>query len=178
MRVRDGKASVTDGPFAETKEQLAGFYLIDARDLDEAIRVAADIPPARAGAASIEVRPVRQLDPGSGTDAMTQENAMSTNSAPGFEKRPDHSIVTQPAGVRVRVEFNGAVMADSRDALVMKEGDYPPVFYFPRRDVAMARLRALERTRPTARSRAPPRTSRCAAARRTRSGPTRRLTTR
>jgi hypothetical protein len=64
VRVRAGKASVTDGPFAETKEQLAGFYLIEAKDLDEAIRVAAQIPPARAGAASIEVRPVRQLDPG------------------------------------------------------------------------------------------------------------------
>lgn len=67
VRVRGGKVLVTDGPFAETKEQLAGFYLIEARDLDEAIRVAADIPPARAGAATIEVRPVRQLDPGSGT---------------------------------------------------------------------------------------------------------------
>jgi hypothetical protein len=66
VRVRAGKASVTDGPFAETKEQLAGFYLIEAQDLDEAIRVAADIPPARAGAASIEVRPVRQLEPGRG----------------------------------------------------------------------------------------------------------------
>jgi hypothetical protein len=64
--VRAGKASVTDGPFAETKEQLAGFYLIEAKDLDEAIRVAAHIPPARAGAASIEVRPVRQLEPGRG----------------------------------------------------------------------------------------------------------------
>jgi hypothetical protein len=59
VRVRDGRASVTDGPFAETKEQLAGFYLIEARDLDEAIRVATQIPPARAG--TIEVRPVRQL---------------------------------------------------------------------------------------------------------------------
>ena len=61
VRVRDGKVTVTDGPFAETKEQLAGFYLIDAQDLDEALRVAAQIPPARAG--SIEVRPVRQLSP-------------------------------------------------------------------------------------------------------------------
>lgn len=70
MRVQyaDGKRTVTDGPFAETKEQLAGFYLIEAQDLDEAIRVAADIPPARAGAASIEVRPVRQLDPGRGAN--------------------------------------------------------------------------------------------------------------
>lgn len=64
VRVRNGRVSVTDGPFAETKEQLAGFYLIEAQDLDAAIRVAADIPPARAGAASIEVRPVRQLEPG------------------------------------------------------------------------------------------------------------------
>ena len=59
VRVRNGKVSVTDGPFAETKEQLAGFYLIDASDLNEAIQVASKIPPARVG--SIEVRPVRQL---------------------------------------------------------------------------------------------------------------------
>ena len=61
VRVRDGKMSVTDGPFAETKEQLAGFYLIEARDLNEAIRIASRIPPARVG--SIEVRPVRDLKP-------------------------------------------------------------------------------------------------------------------
>lgn len=59
VRVRSGKVAVTDGPFAETKEQLAGFYLVDARDLDEAIQIAAKIPPARVG--SIEVRPVREL---------------------------------------------------------------------------------------------------------------------
>ena len=59
VRVRDGKVSLTDGPFAETKEQLAGFYLIDAKDLDDAIQMAAKIPPARVG--SIEVRPVREL---------------------------------------------------------------------------------------------------------------------
>ena len=59
VRVRNGKVSVTDGPFAETKEQLAGFYLIDARDLNEAIQLAAKIPPARVG--SIEVRPIRAL---------------------------------------------------------------------------------------------------------------------
>jgi hypothetical protein len=59
VRVRDGKVSVIDGPFAETKEQLAGFYLIDAKDLNEAIQLAAKIPPARVGA--IEVRPVREL---------------------------------------------------------------------------------------------------------------------
>jgi hypothetical protein len=50
---------MTDGPFAETKEQLAGFYLIDAKDLDDAVQAAAKIPPARVG--SIEVRPVREL---------------------------------------------------------------------------------------------------------------------
>lgn len=61
VRVRNGKVSVTDGPFAETKEQLAGFYLIDARDLNEAIQMAAKIPPARVG--SVEVRPIRQLNP-------------------------------------------------------------------------------------------------------------------
>lgn len=61
VRVRDGKVSITDGPFAETKEQLAGFYLVEARDLDEALAIAAKIPPARVG--SIEVRPVRQLKP-------------------------------------------------------------------------------------------------------------------
>ena len=59
VRVRDGKVSVTDGPFAETKEQLTGFYLIEAGDLDEAIRIASNIPPARVG--SIEVRPVRPI---------------------------------------------------------------------------------------------------------------------
>jgi hypothetical protein len=60
VRVRNGQVSVTDGPFAETKEQLAGFYLIEARDLNDAIQVAAKIPPAREG--SIEVRPVRELN--------------------------------------------------------------------------------------------------------------------
>ena len=59
VRVRGGKVAVTDGPFAETKEQLAGFYAIEAKDLNEAIQVASRIPPAQFG--SIEVRPVRQL---------------------------------------------------------------------------------------------------------------------
>ena len=61
VRVRNGRVSITDGPFAETKEQLAGFYLIEARDLNDAIQVASKIPPAREG--SIEVRPVRELNP-------------------------------------------------------------------------------------------------------------------
>lgn len=59
VRVRNGKTSITDGPFAETKEQLAGFYLIEARDLNEALQIAARIPPARVG--SIEVRPIRPI---------------------------------------------------------------------------------------------------------------------
>ncbi len=59
VRVRNGKLTITDGPFAETKEQLAGFYLIEARDLNEAIQVASKIPPARVGC--VEVRPIRPI---------------------------------------------------------------------------------------------------------------------
>ena len=60
VRVRNGKASITDGPFAETKEHLGGFFLIKARDLNDAIQVASKIPPARLG--SIEVRPIWELN--------------------------------------------------------------------------------------------------------------------
>jgi hypothetical protein len=56
VRVRNGKVATTDGPFAETREQLGGYYLIDAKNLDEAIAIAARIPGARVG--SIEVRPI------------------------------------------------------------------------------------------------------------------------
>jgi hypothetical protein len=59
VRMRNGRLSVTDGPFAETKEQLAGFYMIEARDLNEAIQVASKIPPARVGC--VEVRPIRPI---------------------------------------------------------------------------------------------------------------------
>src|ERR1700737_1666268 len=59
VRVRDGKRLVTDGPFAETREQLGGYYVIEARDLDEAIGVAERIPPARFG--TIEIRPVMDI---------------------------------------------------------------------------------------------------------------------
>ena len=59
VRMRNGKLSVTDGPFAETKEQLAGFYMIEANDLNEAIQIASKIPPARVGC--IEVRPIRPI---------------------------------------------------------------------------------------------------------------------
>lgn len=61
VRVRNGKTLTTDGPFAETKEQLGGYYLIDAKDLDEATKIAARIPGGRIG--SVEVRPVMPLPP-------------------------------------------------------------------------------------------------------------------
>jgi hypothetical protein len=60
VRVRNGKVSTTDGPFAETQEQLGGYYLIEAKDLNDAIRVAAQIPSSRIG--SIEVRPIMEFD--------------------------------------------------------------------------------------------------------------------
>jgi hypothetical protein len=60
VRVRDGKRVVTDGPFAETKEQLGGYYLVEANDLDEAIAMAAKIPAARHG--SVEVRPIFTME--------------------------------------------------------------------------------------------------------------------
>jgi hypothetical protein len=59
VRIRDGKRVVTDGPFAETREQLGGYYLIEAKDLDEAIAIGARIPSARLG--TIEVRPVMEM---------------------------------------------------------------------------------------------------------------------
>jgi hypothetical protein len=63
VRVREGKVSITDGPYAETKEQLGGYYVIEAKDLQEAIRVAATIPGAKLGC--VEVRPIAE-------DAQTQ----------------------------------------------------------------------------------------------------------
>lgn len=65
---------------------------------------------------------------------------MTANNAPGFKKRPDYRIATRPAGTRVQVKFNAEVIADSRDAVEMKEGDYPVVYYIPRKDVKMDRL--------------------------------------
>ena len=65
VRVREGKRVVTDGPFAETREQLGGYYVIEAKDLDEAIAIAERIPPARVG--TIEIRPMMEISglPGS-----------------------------------------------------------------------------------------------------------------
>jgi hypothetical protein len=74
VRVRNGKTSTTDGPFAETKEQLGGYYLIEAKDLNEAIQVASRIPSARFG--SIEVRPVVDF-----SQAQSSEQASSAEAA-------------------------------------------------------------------------------------------------
>ena len=59
---------------------------------------------------------------------------MTRNPAPGYKKYPEHRIETKPAAVRVRVTVNGEVIADTRDAIRMEEGDYPAVFYFPRKE--------------------------------------------
>ncbi len=68
VRVDNGRTITTDGPFAETKEQLGGFYLVDCRDIDEAIELAARIPGARHG--SIEIRPIFDLPSGSSAEAV------------------------------------------------------------------------------------------------------------
>ncbi|MEP7325122.1 MAG: YciI family protein [Gemmatimonadota bacterium] len=60
VRVRDGKTQITDGPFAETREQLGGFYWVEAKDLDQALQIAARIPSARVG--SVEVRPIMPME--------------------------------------------------------------------------------------------------------------------
>jgi hypothetical protein len=73
VRVRNGKTTTTDGPFAETKEQLGGFYLIDAKDLNEAIQVASRIPSARFG--SIEIRPVVDFSQSTGDVGSVQQAA-------------------------------------------------------------------------------------------------------
>lgn len=59
LRIREGKRLITDGPFAETREQLGGYYLVEAKDLDEAISIAERIPPARFG--TVEIRPVLEI---------------------------------------------------------------------------------------------------------------------
>jgi hypothetical protein len=69
VRVRNGKTQMTDGPFAETKEQLGGYYLIEAKDLDDAVKIAAKIPSARIG--SIEIRPIVRFDQGAGNEQYT-----------------------------------------------------------------------------------------------------------
>ena len=65
---------------------------------------------------------------------------MKANSGPGYKKYPDHRITTKSAGVRVQVKLDGEVIADTRDAIKLEEGDYPAVYYIPRKDVKMDRL--------------------------------------
>jgi uncharacterized protein (DUF427 family) len=65
---------------------------------------------------------------------------MSANSGPGYKQRPDHRISTAPAKSHVQVIYKGEVIADTRDAVAMKEGSYPVVYYVPRKDVKMDRL--------------------------------------
>jgi uncharacterized protein (DUF427 family) len=67
-------------------------------------------------------------------------SAPAANPAPGFKKTPRSHIVTRPVGARVRVTLKGEVIADSRNAIEMKEGTYPAAYYFPRADVNMKRL--------------------------------------
>jgi uncharacterized protein (DUF427 family) len=65
---------------------------------------------------------------------------MAGNSGPGYAKHPEHRITTRPAGVRVQVSVKGEVIADTRDALELREASYPAVYYVPRKDVKMERL--------------------------------------
>ena len=65
---------------------------------------------------------------------------MSTNSGPGYKKYPNHQLTAKLAGVRVQVTFKGEVIADSPNAVRLDEGDYPAVYYIPRKDVKMDRL--------------------------------------
>lgn len=62
------------------------------------------------------------------------------SSGPGYKKHPEHRLAAKPAGARAQVRFNGEVIADSTEAIRLEEGDYPPVYYFPRKDVRMERL--------------------------------------
>jgi hypothetical protein len=76
VRVRDGQTTVTDGPFAETKEALGGFYLLECQDLDEAVELAARIPSAARG--SVEIRPIWELPPDYGTASAAQPAGATT----------------------------------------------------------------------------------------------------
>jgi hypothetical protein len=90
VRVREGRRLVTDGPFAETREQLGGYFLVDARDLDEAIAIAARIPMARRG--TVEVRPVIEI-PGLPTDLHPPRSvAVSLGDRQASERSHDRRI--------------------------------------------------------------------------------------
>jgi uncharacterized protein (DUF427 family) len=72
---------------------------------------------------------------------MKQQKTVSSNSGPGYKKHPGHRIETKSADARVKVTLKGDVIADSRDAIQLNEADYPIVYYIPRKDVKMERLR-------------------------------------
>lgn len=84
VRVRNGQAAITDGPFAGTQEQLAGFYLIEAKDLNEALQVVSKIPPARVG--NVEVWPIRQW---AGASAPKRSKELKT----GVDLRPHQATI-------------------------------------------------------------------------------------
>lgn len=71
---------------------------------------------------------------------------MGSNSGPGYSRNPHHKVETRPAGVRVRVTFNGEVIADTRDAIKMEEDGHPPVYYVPHHDVKMDHFKRTEHT--------------------------------
>ncbi|MBN1657831.1 MAG: YciI family protein [Anaerolineae bacterium] len=98
VRPQGGKVSITDGPYVETKEQLGGYILLEAHDLDEAIRLAARIPPARLG--GVEVRPIRDMRPtptrhGSGNGRLVPASRQPAGQDPG------QAVSKQPTGRRL-----------------------------------------------------------------------------
>ena len=82
LRVRDGKRQITDGPFAETTEQLGGYYIIDVENLDEAIAIAARLPPAKKGT-GLEIRPLFPLPQRSDSSSQSHQSCRSVAAAPG-----------------------------------------------------------------------------------------------
>jgi hypothetical protein len=85
VRVRDGKRVVTDGPFAETREQLGGYYVVEANDLDEAMAIAERIPPARYG--TIEIRPLMEIE------GLPRSEARAVSLAAGIARRDQGNAI-------------------------------------------------------------------------------------
>src|ERR1700721_389101 len=107
VRVRNGKTMITDGPFAETREQLGGYYLIEAKNLDEATAIAARIPGAQFG--SIEVRPVGDFD--------LAEEAQQEAFATAVEQWPLHGTPANPRAWLISTGRNKAIDRIRRDIL-------------------------------------------------------------
>ncbi len=107
LRVRNGRMSITDGPFAETREQLGGFYLIEARDLNDAIRVASKMPPTRLGC--IEVRPIKEFAPDN--HAETTQLAATRHSTADADEHSGSTImgyVSSKDGTAIAFDRSGA----------------------------------------------------------------------